>query len=276
MPLLTITDNVAKCPKEAGAPVLIADSEVDELKYKKYVIVTARVHPGETPASFIMEGFLRFLTSDSQEAQELRRKNVFKVVPMLNPDGVVAGNYRTSASGNDLNRQFIDPCPNLHPEVSALRTLVGSINSKALTVEPIRAYIDIHGHSKKKSVFIYGPEYALHSDRYFKARVIPKLLDENSALFRFHSCRFTVLPSKQRAARVVINREFGVMNCFTLEASMSSYIDSDRRTVEFTQANYEEMGRSLAETLQQYCKMIDEDLKQKKRLKSQLQKSKST
>ncbi len=25
---------------------------------------------------------------------------------MLNPDGVVSGNYRTSYSGKDLNRQF--------------------------------------------------------------------------------------------------------------------------------------------------------------------------
>lgn len=30
---------------------------------KKHIIVTARVHPGETVASFIMEGFLKFITS---------------------------------------------------------------------------------------------------------------------------------------------------------------------------------------------------------------------
>ncbi len=30
----------------------------------------------------------------------------FFIVPMLNPDGVVVGNYRTSYSGKDLNRQF--------------------------------------------------------------------------------------------------------------------------------------------------------------------------
>ncbi len=27
---------------------------------------------------------------------------------MLNPDGVIVGNYRTSYSGKDLNRQFKD------------------------------------------------------------------------------------------------------------------------------------------------------------------------
>lgn len=31
---------------------------------------------------------------------------IFYIVPMLNPDGVIAGNFRTSYSGKDLNRQF--------------------------------------------------------------------------------------------------------------------------------------------------------------------------
>lgn len=51
-----------------------------------------------------MQGFLKFITGNTQEAVELRKRVVFKVVPMTNPDGVIAGNYRTSLSGNDLNR----------------------------------------------------------------------------------------------------------------------------------------------------------------------------
>lgn len=74
------------------------------MKYKKYVIVTARVHPGETSGSWMMEGFLKFITSDHEIAKDLRRRVVFKVIIMSNPDGVIVGNYRSSLVGCDLNR----------------------------------------------------------------------------------------------------------------------------------------------------------------------------
>jgi murein tripeptide amidase MpaA len=71
-----------------------------------------------------MHGFIDFITGSSEAAKDLRRKIVFKIVPMTNPDGVICGNYRTSLSGNDLNRQFLTPNPKLHPEICALRNLV--------------------------------------------------------------------------------------------------------------------------------------------------------
>ena len=73
---------------------------------KQIVFVTARVHPGETPAAHICCGVIDFLTSNDPRAQALRDAFVFKVVPMLNPDGVVLGNYRCNMAGVDLNRQY--------------------------------------------------------------------------------------------------------------------------------------------------------------------------
>lgn len=67
-------------------------------------MISSRVHPGESNASFIMEGIIDFLMSDDMEAQILRNQYVFKIVPMLNPDGVIVGNYRSSIGGYDLNR----------------------------------------------------------------------------------------------------------------------------------------------------------------------------
>ena len=47
-----------------------------------------------------------FLTGSTPAAVALREAFVFIVIPMLNPDGVVQGNYRTSLMGCDLNRKY--------------------------------------------------------------------------------------------------------------------------------------------------------------------------
>jgi murein tripeptide amidase MpaA len=71
---------------------------------KKIVFVTSRVHPGESPSSFVCEGLINYLLTDSEEVRQLRDEFIFKIVPMLNPDGVINGSYRCSLSGYDLNR----------------------------------------------------------------------------------------------------------------------------------------------------------------------------
>lgn len=66
------------------------------IRQREAVVVTARVHPGETCASWIMQGLLDFLTSPAPQAVLLRSAFVIKCVPMLNPDGVINGSYRCS------------------------------------------------------------------------------------------------------------------------------------------------------------------------------------
>jgi murein tripeptide amidase MpaA len=58
----------------------------------------------------MMWGVIEFLTdTDNQEAKLLREKFIFKIIPMLNPDGVINGNYRCSLAGCDLNRRWKNP-----------------------------------------------------------------------------------------------------------------------------------------------------------------------
>ena len=43
---------------------------------------------------------------------------------MINPDGVVNGNYRCSISGDDLNRVWKAPSKALHPEIYHLKKII--------------------------------------------------------------------------------------------------------------------------------------------------------
>ena len=58
------------------------------------VIIMARVHPGECVSSYMMKGVIDYLTSETDEVRFLRNNYIFKIIPMLNPDGVIQGNYR--------------------------------------------------------------------------------------------------------------------------------------------------------------------------------------
>lgn len=77
---------------------------------KPVVLVSARVHPGETPSSFAMKGLVDFLTSKKDlRAKLLRKMFVFMIIPMINVDGVFHGHFRMDTEGKNLNRYYIKP-----------------------------------------------------------------------------------------------------------------------------------------------------------------------
>ena len=128
--LLTITDsNGMTTEREFVLENLFPDHPHSPrariFKGKKVIFVSARVHPGETQSSFVMNGLIRFLLrSNDPRAEALRRKYVFKLMPMLNPDGVVHGHYRTDSRGVNLNRVYGCPSLELHPTIYAARKLI--------------------------------------------------------------------------------------------------------------------------------------------------------
>ena len=63
---------------------------------KNVILVNCRIHPGETNASFICKGLMKELASRKPIVKDFLERNIIKIIPMLNPDGVMMGNFRTS------------------------------------------------------------------------------------------------------------------------------------------------------------------------------------
>ena len=74
---------------------------------------------------------------------------------MINVDGVIAGNYRSSLVGMDLNRQWKNPNATLFPEIFSMKRMIRDFNK----TNPIVLYCDLHGHSLSRQVFMYGNNY---------------------------------------------------------------------------------------------------------------------
>ncbi|KAJ1484456.1 hypothetical protein T484DRAFT_1797007, partial [Baffinella frigidus] len=115
---------------------------------RKILVFSGRVHPGESNASWIVKGIIQFIAL----AKALRENFVFLIVPMLNPDGVINGHYRVALSGHDLNRMWVKPDREKHATVWHLKEFLMKLCE---TNRPL-LYIDVHGHSIKRNVFMYG------------------------------------------------------------------------------------------------------------------------
>jgi hypothetical protein len=178
----------------------------------------ARVHPGETNASWMMKGALQQLLADTPEAAALREQFVFKVrrglrarwgprthaatlgtawtrhcrcaapacrwcpcsiqvrgrhrrlsarvrsscvhaqprvtaacvAPPRRTDGVIAGNYRCSLAGLDLNRVYQAPDARLQPVIYAFKEMVRAFSRAREVV----LSCDLHGHSRRHGIFM--------------------------------------------------------------------------------------------------------------------------
>ena len=55
------------------------DDDFDTIRDKKGIVITARVHPGETQSSFVMEEIIDYLVGSTPEAKLLRDTFIFKV-----------------------------------------------------------------------------------------------------------------------------------------------------------------------------------------------------
>ncbi|XP_060664411.1 uncharacterized protein LOC132797018 isoform X3 [Drosophila nasuta] len=242
----------------------------DIMRRKKSIVVSARVHPSETPSSWMMKGLMDFITGDTTVAKRLRHKFIFKLVPMLNPDGVIVGNTRNSLTGKDLNRQYRTVIRETYPSIWYTKAMIRRLIEEC----GVAMYCDMHAHSRKHNIFIYGCENKRNPEKRLTEQVFPLMLHKNSAdRFSFESCKFKIQRSKEGTGRIVVWM-LGITNSYTIEASFGGSSLGSRKGTHFNTQDYEHMGRAFCETLLDYC---DENpnkilnlLKQQERLRSKI------
>lgn len=118
---------------------------------KANIWITARQHPGETMAEWLVEGFINnLLDSDCANAKALLDKANFYIVPNMNPDGSVRGHLRTNAAGVNLNREWQSPSLEKSPEVFHV--------TNKMKETGVDLFYDVHGDEGLPYVFLAGCE----------------------------------------------------------------------------------------------------------------------
>ena len=251
----SIMDRKELCTSIAGnvCECITITNKVNEIScpgpLKPAIIISSRIHPGESNSSYMMNGVIDFLVSENFEAKILRDNFVFKLIPMLNPDGVVHGNYRCSLIGTDLNRRYLNAHPSLYPTVSAMKNLLSDSQKK----RGVLLFLDLHGHSKKKNSFLYGCDCTLQSNKlnsvamntytndeidmnkiYARtfAKVLCTLSDvKKGGYFSYRDSSFNVKNSKRSTGRVVSWRDLQIPGTFTIESSFCGSGNNDEKKI---------------------------------------------
>ena len=207
-------------------------------KNRKVIFLIARQHPSETVGSWKIKGAIKFLLGNSDEAKYLRDNFIFKIIPMINVDGVISGNTRTSFSGCDLNRRWINPNEFLHPEIFYTKNLIHNFSLKY----SIECIIDFHGHFGAFNSFFYG-NYIYHN---FEAcKFFPFTCSKLCDIINFDKCKFKMPKYKNGTGRIHLFKEYNIENVFTLETSYFGCISGKYANQYFDTEKLENIGRDV-------------------------------
>ncbi|WP_367105963.1 M14-type cytosolic carboxypeptidase [uncultured Psychrobacter sp.] len=150
-PLVTLEHLGETLDKRDLTLIKIGNEDSSNEVNKRNIWITARQHPGETMAEWLVEGLLySLLDEDNANAKLLLDKANFYIVPNMNPDGSVRGHLRTNAAGTNLNRAWSDSSLEKSPEVFHV------INKMEAT--GVDLFYDVHGDEALPYVFLAGSQ----------------------------------------------------------------------------------------------------------------------
>ncbi len=101
------------------------------------LVLVGRQHPAETTGAEAFDAFVMRLLEDDPLAVAFRGRVALLLVPVMNPDGLTAGHWRTNANGIDLNRDWGIWA---QPETRAVGQLIEATHQ----TRPLIGLIDFH------------------------------------------------------------------------------------------------------------------------------------
>lgn len=258
-PILTITNKHRNFPKKQNLKNL-SEEELLRRRKKRGIIISCRVHPGESSSSHVCKSIIDFLLSpDSSIANELRDQFVFKIIPQLNPDGVISGNNRTAPTREDyeisdlgvnLNSVWNKVEEDKHPTLFKMKQMIRNFNAERQCI----LFLDIHGHYSNIGHFVFGytnKENESNTDSYsyrFPRNLVQICNSKKNGknIFEFDE-DFIYNPdyySSDGVAPVEILRSMDIPSSYTLETSMIG-----NNKYHYSWRDYELFGQCVAEAI---------------------------
>ncbi|CAL4064990.1 unnamed protein product, partial [Meganyctiphanes norvegica] len=221
---------------------------------KRVVVILARIHGGESPSSYIVQGMIEKLLGNNPIARTLRQYVVFLIVPMINPDGVHLGNYRSSVIGQDLNRLWGNPSHFGHPTVYAMRNLIMTLNEAPWC--ELDLVLDIHAHTSLLGTFVYGNSY---DDVYRHERhiVFPKMMSHACPDYCADNTIYNKDPAKAQSARRWLCENLkDNSNVYSIHTSIYGYKNGHGRIIPYTEDSYLGVGGNLVKAILDYYNFL--------------------
>ncbi len=99
-------------------PIYKLELRSDDDVQKPYVLLVGRQHPPEVTGAMAMSRFVETLLEETELAIKFRHKYNLIIIPNMNPDGIIHGNWRHNMGGVDLNRDW---GPFTQPETRSIK-----------------------------------------------------------------------------------------------------------------------------------------------------------
>ena len=184
----------------------------------------------------MLNGILSIITDpDNLHGKILRKHFVFKIIPLLNPDGVYRGCFRHDTRGNNLNRFYDEPRHDHHPTIFAAKKVI--LQQKE--IGKLAIYIDLHAHASRRGCFMFGNALPLDNQK-LQNMLLPKVISLNSIDFDYNQCSFSQSNmkvkdkhsglSREGSGRVAIWKETSIANSYTLECHYSIGVNKNELT----------------------------------------------